>query len=249
MLWEQVLSRTVWAFGKLDVAIPRLLPQAVLIACAPNSQRHQPHSHVPVGGSRQLLGQPRPPQGSSTADIIQQPGGTSTSGQPRPPQGSGTADVIQQPSSTAAPGPPQAKPASGGTGQVITSQGRWNLRDLVDLYWTCGRLSTVSVDVGPLTERVLEVLSSGECPFGGFQAAAQDQAQTCLALIAVRWHVCYLLPTHQHLQDRASCAARTDLVPCPLVTVHALSQPVILQDRLARAAPDLQVWTLEGSTI
>ena len=44
----------------------------------------------------------------------------------------------------------------------MTGQGRWNLRDIVDLYWTCGRLNATTVDIQSLTDRVLDVLSRGE---------------------------------------------------------------------------------------
>lgn len=39
--------------------------------------------------------------------------------------------------------------------------GQWNLRDLVDLLWTCARLSFAPETASPLAARVLELLTTG----------------------------------------------------------------------------------------
>ena len=69
-LLEQVLSRTVWAFGKLDCPIPQLLPKAVRIACAPPSLRQSSYTVAsPVPSSRQLPGQASSSSTGTTADL------------------------------------------------------------------------------------------------------------------------------------------------------------------------------------
>ena len=230
----------MWAFGKLDVPIPRLLPRVVQIACAPEPQRHSAYSLPAMQSHRQLLGQAPGSTGSAPSTT------QALLGAPEQPRSASASPLGSRPASTELTGPPQAAsspagsvvshrdlpttsgrtensngapeastPASGqrsagdrapsstggGPGGPMTSQGHWNLRDLVDLYWTCARLSLPSLDVRPLTLRVLERLSSGE--------PCQSLAEDCWWINAPDWrHGLSLSP----LQDMGSWGPRLDAV-------------------------------------